>query len=380
MLTFVSGLLLAALTFILVFLSSGVDHVEDMSFGFDETPYLDDPASSWEAETRFLEDIFKSFGAQKLDYNGPQRKRGFKGGKIFDDKGMFAFEDWVTSVAIDIAAMWNPLVFDLDVDAGQISFAFEAYPMWLWPFTLVNERFESEGKELQAIGGCDRQWDPRCHTQRLYYWPAGVWTKVGYSWLHPAVEWGCHTLEDSEKEHDNGTMEIDPELSNSHDDSVRHALNACMQSLGTPFKVRTVTLESIMRRIPERLRVKYLKIEAPYNSYKVLLGAKEHLHRVDWVRFQMQVDPKPNRAMVKGLPPYAEILSTLKGYGFTYESNHACNFVGATPLRLAINESQCVFCRELPCLGSRKAPLGPSVQNVGHQRRLQMDSLEQTLV
>merc|ERR1711959_119007 len=102
-------------------------------------------------------------------------------------------------------------------------------------------------------------------------------------------------------------------------------LNACYNTKSQTVRVFTVTLASIMRRIPARIRVKYMKIDAQGHDFKVLMTAGEHLSRIDYVRFEMQVDPPPNRKMVKDVPSYAEVVKVLKEIGFVHDGSHACN-------------------------------------------------------
>merc|ERR1711959_814770 len=141
-------------------------------------------------------------------------------------------------------------------------------------------------------------------------------------------------------------------------------LNACYNTHSSSVKVFTVTLASILRRIPKQVRVKYMKIDAQGHDFKVLMTAGEYISRIEYVRFEMQVDPPPNRKMVKDVPSYAEVLKVLKDKGFVHEGKHACDDRGMAPFSKAIKEMECTFCRKKPCLEGGKPPMGISPAEV----------------
>merc|ERR1719191_815846 len=92
------------------------------------------------------------------------------------------------------------------------------------------------------------------------------------------------------------------------------------------LEVPTLTLASILARIPKHIRVKYTKIDAQGHDYKVLLSAGDQMSRIEYVRFEMQVDPPEGRKMVQDIPSYAHVEKEMRSYGFVHESPSACHF------------------------------------------------------
>merc|ERR1719263_979847 len=99
-------------------------------------------------------------------------------------------------------------------------------------------------------------------------------------------------------------------------------MKACWGSLekAEVKEVPTLTLASILRRIPEHVRIKYVKIDAQGQDYKILLSAAEQMSRIEYVRFEMQVDPPPGRKMVADIPSYAEVESKMTELGFVHRA------------------------------------------------------------
>jgi len=292
-----------------------------------------------QTETDFLTALFRSYGKQATNYSGAQTLRGFRSNEFVDDQGMFAFDN-ISSVAIDVGAANNPLTFDMDWDANQVVLAFEP----IFADQLAGD-LEKAAEELNARGGCKTRWDSFCANERLVIFPTAVSSEVGRTTFHLSDNPYCGSL----NEVPGG---LDPSLVNHPDPEVSDVMKACWGSLKKENvkEVSTVTLASILRRIPKHIRVKYVKIDAQGQDYKVLLSAGEEMSRIEYVRFEMQVDPLPGRKMVADIPSYAEVASKMKEWGFVHEGDTACNFDGgSSPFSKAIEEKECVFCRTLPC-------------------------------
>jgi len=309
------------------------------------------PLSEFAQETQFLEKILRSFGKNKRKYKGKQRLLGFQKGRLFDEQGMFAFDGSIKSVAIDVGAANNPLTFDLGIDATQFVMMFEALP---GHSDGLEQAFEQDNKAVWKRGGCDTQWDGVCMQDRFLWWRSAVSNKVGTTSFVISDNPYCGSLgEITEKK-----GYVDPVLAN--DPEMAGWLNVCYNANRKSVKVFTVTLESIIKRIPLYIKIKYVKIDAQGHDFKVLMTAGEYISRIDYVRFEMQVDPAPNRKMVKDVPSYAEVKQKLQELGFSHDGKHACNSNGMAPFSIAIKEMECTFCRKRPCREGGQPPLGPS--------------------
>lgn len=115
-----------------------------------------------QTETDFVAKVLTSYGKQSSSYEGAQVLTGFRSGaeSLLDDDGMFAFDDSIKSVAIDVGAASNPMIFDMDKDMSQLVLAFE-------PIFDLNTAFEDVAKEVAGRGGCTDRWESFCVNQRL---------------------------------------------------------------------------------------------------------------------------------------------------------------------------------------------------------------------
>lgn len=319
---------------------------------------MEDPPSisKEKAETAFIGDILTSFGKQRPTYEGNQTLLGFRSNKsLLNEQGMFDFDDSVKSIALDVGAANDPLIFDTDNDKSQIVLAFEPI---LW--NRLGRDLEERASEVASRGGCASRWETLCVNQRLVVFPSAVSDKIGDAQFRIAQNVFCSSL-------NNVTSDLDPGLINSYDPEVRDVMNSCWGSLIEAHKttVRTVTLASILRRVPKGVRIKYLKIDAQGEDFKVLQSAGDQMSRLEYVRFEMQVDPPPGRKMVADIPSYAEMVSFMEAHGFVHETP-ACQFdPGASKFSKAISEQECVFCRELPCKETGVPPSGPNPRQLG---------------
>lgn len=310
---------------------------------------------TYEEETQFLENILRSFGKNKPGYAGKQRLLGFQKDergavKLFDEKGMFAFDDSIHSVAFDVGAANNPLSFDIPEDGSQVVFMFE--PGWK---DAIGEAFEwdANGMWSKERGGCDTKWDPFCAQDRFLWFSTAVSPKVGYTSFMESASPYCGSLGGFTPKDDGS---IDPEF--AADKEMAGSMDGCWNDKASSMQVATVSLESILKRIPKRIAVKYVKIDAQGHDYQVLLSAGPELPRLDYVRFEMQVDPPANRKMVKEIPSYTDVVKFLATKGFTHDGDHACDDSTMSEFSKAIKEMECKFCREPPCIESRKSPMG----------------------
>jgi len=300
-------------------------------------------------ESDFVADLFFSFGKQSPTYSGAQTLSGFRQGAAVDDAGLFAFDDSIKSVAIDVGAASNPLLFDRDVDANHMVLAFEP----VFDKTLA-VAMEKEASEVNARGGCATRWEPACGNNRLVVFPSAVSSEVGYATFHLARNPYCGSL---------NTVPggLDPTLLNHPDKDVRDVMKSCWGSLdeGQTKVVPTVTLASIISRIPDHIRIKYMKIDAQGQDFKILMSAGEQISRIEYVRFEMQNDPPPGRKMVQDIPSYADVVSKMTELKFVHESPSACNFDKfSSNFSKAIMEQECIFCRQLPCKEGNMPPMG----------------------
>jgi len=305
-------------------------------------------ALTFDEETKHIERILRSFGKLKPDYKGKQRLLGFQKDRLFDENGMFAFDDSIKSVAFDIGAATNPLYFDLGADATQLVFLFEALP---GTSDGMEVAFERDNVELQKRGGCDTRWDPFCGQDRYLWFKSAVSPKVGYVDFIVSDNPYCGSL--------GGFMNVsdfDPVL--LHDPTMNVRINACWNVTRKTVKIPSVSLASILKRIPESIKVKYMKIDAQGHDFNILMSADKYISRIEYVRFEMQVDPPPGRKMVKDVPSYAEVVDMMKQRGFVFEGKHACDDSTMDDFSKAIRESECRFCQHPPCLESGAPPLG----------------------
>merc|ERR1719502_2594884 len=84
------------------------------------------------------------------------------------------------------------------------------------------------------------------------------------------------------------------------------------------------------------------------------------MSRIEYVRFEMQVDPPPDLKLVKDVPSYQEVKEQLEKLGFKHDGSHACHMdPGAHRFSHVVKEMECVFCRKKPCIENGRAPLGP---------------------
>jgi len=314
------------------------------------------------SESQFLERVLRVFGKQRLEYKGFQRMDGFQEGKIFDDNGMFAFDKTIRSVAIDVGAATNPLSFDLHSDVTQVAFLVEPL-QW----KTLEHAVEVDSVALHNRGGCITRWDGFCAMDRFYTFAAAVSNKLGHSPFHATANPYCGSLEAFTADTDKSAIESS--LKNSEDPEIRGIFEACYKDAGTPGTVPTISLKAILDRIPKKIRIKYIKIDAQGHDFKVLLSAGDQMSRLEYVRFEMQVDPPPGRKLVHDIPSYEEVKKQLAGLGFKHEGRHACHFDhGASPFSKAVKEMECVFCRKPPCQESGRPPLGEN-PNVAAARR-----------
>lgn len=325
------------------------------------------PTDEWMSETQFLERVMRSFGKQRTDYHGLQRMTGFQRGKIFDEHGMFAFDDTIRSVAFDVGAATNPLNFDLDQDASQVVFNFEPL-QW----KMLETAIETDSVNLQKRGGCDNIWDSFCAMHRFYVFPAAVSKDLGHAKFHATANPYCGSLETFSDDRDQNA--IDPALKNSEDPEIRGVFDACYKDAGIPGDVPTISLKSIIERIPTHIAIKYMKIDAQGHDFKVLQSAAEQISRIEYVRFESQVDPPPDRRLVSGVPSYKDMERQLAAQGLKHmpgDGPHAaCNYDSySSNFSKAVNEMECVFCRELPCMESGKAPLGENPRAVIERKK-----------
>jgi len=308
--------------------------------------------AAFAAETHFLEKVLRSFGKLKRDYTGKQRLLGFQKGRLFDDNGMFAFDGSITSIAFDIGAANMPTTFDVGEDAGQLVFMFEPLPAHSDSMELS---FERDNQELQKRGGCDSRWETLCQQDRFLWWKAAVSSTVGYTNFVVSDDPMCGSLGGFT---DKYLPSFDQKLAN--DRAMSGILRSCWNT-DTKSKsvvVPSVTLASIIRRIPDGISLKYLKINAQGHDFDVLKSAGAYLQRVENVHFEMQVDPPRNRQLVKEVPRYADVASFMNQNGFHYEGQFACDDSNMSPFSKATHEMDCKFCQQPPCVETGKEPSG----------------------
>jgi len=242
---------------------------------------------------------------------------GLQPGKIFDENGMFAFMPHIKSVAFDVGAANNPLSFDLDIDSTQVAFFIEPL-QW----KTLEQTIQQDAIGLKRRGGCVIRWDGFCAMDRFYIFPAAVSHTLGHAKFHATANPYCGSLEAFTG--DTNKSAIENSLKNSKNPEISGIFAACYRDAGTPGDVPTVSLKAIIERIPKRIKIKYVKIDAQGHDFKVLLSAGDQISRIEYARFEMQVDPPPGRRLVKDIPSYAEIEKQLAGLGFKHKPGHAC--------------------------------------------------------
>merc|ERR1719502_952141 len=93
------------------------------------------------------------------------------------------------------------------------------------------------------------------------------------------------------------------------------------------------------------------------------------MSRIEYVRFEMQVDPPPDLKLVKDVPSYQEVKAQLEKLGFKHDGSHACHMdPGAHRFSHVVKEMECVFCRKRPCVENGRAPLGPNPKTLAAQQ------------
>merc|ERR1711972_758327 len=221
---------------------------------------------------------------------------------------------------------------------------------------------------LKKRGGCVVRWDGFCAMNRFYIFPAAVSHTLGHAKFHATANPYCGSLEAFTEDTTKGAIE--DSLRRSTNPDIRGIFEACYKDAGTPGTVPTVSLKAIIERIPTRIKIKYVKIDAQGHDFKVLLSAGDQISRIEYVRFEMQVDPPPGRRLVKDIPSYAEIEKQLAGLGFKHKQGHACFWdPGASPFSKAVKEMECVFCRKLPCIENGRPPLGENPRAVAARQK-----------
>ena len=101
-----------------------------------------------------------------------------------DNQYYFDFDDSVKSVALDIGAATNPLLFDQTQDTGQLVFAFEGNPAWLGPNWDATEK---------AAVSC--RVDAFCALLRRYWWFAALSEEVKNVTFNVAPNPYCSSVE-----------------------------------------------------------------------------------------------------------------------------------------------------------------------------------------
>eukprot|EP00747_Dinoflagellata_sp_TGD_P064650 gnl/TRDRNA2_/TRDRNA2_154000_c0_seq2.p1 gnl/TRDRNA2_/TRDRNA2_154000_c0~~gnl/TRDRNA2_/TRDRNA2_154000_c0_seq2.p1 ORF type:complete len:814 (+),score=122.25 gnl/TRDRNA2_/TRDRNA2_154000_c0_seq2:70-2511(+) len=284
-----------------------------------------------DTESEMLEDLIRSFGKQRLGYVGPQRRVGFRDGLIFDRLGMFAFDHSVRSVAIDIGAGTRPAPFDLDGDNSQVALLIE-------PNTGDLETLlEKDAITMQENQGCTLRWEPSCIQERYLIVPAAVSTKMGHADFSIPPDRRCGWLGGS-----TDRSQISGDLGSMYP--------GCFSASRTE-QVPTITLASILERIPKRIDVKYVNIDAMGYDFQALASAGNQISRIEEVHFTVQDDSSPN---------FKQIKRTLVKSGLLTTARNGCRkLTGSSGLEKVINKQECIFCREPPCKGSAWG-LGPT--------------------
>jgi len=308
-------------------------------------------AGNWASETVFLDRVLRSFGKMQPGYKGPQKLLGFQQGMLFDEKGMFAFDSSIKSVAIDVGAATNPLPFDLPIDSSQVAFFVEPV-QW----KTIEESLE---QSYAGVGACAKNFDAGiCGLDRALIFPAAVSHELSHATFHVTANPYCGSLE---------AFQTSKEIQNSKIAAVREIFDVCYKDAAKARKVVTISLKAVIERIPKHISVKYIKIDAQGHDFQSLLSAGDQMSRIEYVRFEMQVDPPPGFKLVKDVPSYADVKAQLEGHGFKHEGKHACFFDhGASPFSKAVKEMECVFCRKLPCRENAQPPLGPRPKGSDH--------------
>jgi len=181
--------------------------------------------------------------------------------------------------------------------------------------------------------------------------PAAVSEHLSHADFHVTANPYCGSLE---------AFRTSDVISKSKNADVKGIFDQCYKDAGRTRKVPTISLKAIIERIPLHIPVKYVKIDAQGHDYKVLLSAGDMISRIEYVRFEAQVDPPEGMKLVKDVPSYAEMKAKLEGLGFSHDGAHACYFDGgASRFSKETKEMECVFCRKRPCVENARPPMGP---------------------
>lgn len=296
------------------------------------------PEGDWDAETRYLEALLRVAGRLHPKYKGPQKLRGMVDDRIFNGEGMFNFNDQIKSIVIDVGAASNPMDFELSSDPTQ--FAFWVEPLqWMY---VVDDSERNAKRYGPCVENAPRR-SPTCVTDRALLFPAAVSSKLTHLVFQETPNPFCGSLE---------SFKVSEALRNHPDKAVRDVVTGCYEMRPTgSVKIATISLEAVLKRVPPHIRIKYMKIDAQGHDYKVLLSAGSQIHRIEYVRFEMQDDPPEELKVHDDVPAYSDVESGLRAVGLINDK-HACYLEDvASVFSKVVKESECVFCRKPPCRG-----------------------------